>query len=270
MARYKIGEIVASTGISPYTLKFYEREGLITPVTDGQSGYRYYDVPDIGTLLAIHQLRQWGFTVKEIRETMDGLSVEGWVSCLRDKQQANCEQILRLQAVNRAIEERLSWFERFQRMKGGWELREIPAFHYLEHCAASEANLKQQAPELPESIARNVDGFMAVRVPMGHVRGDEPAYWGMLYFDHLDTRDAWRGIGTAFPGGECFVYYHSEPISPYFTPLHLRSALEAMRAAGMEQTGDVYGLYLAGTVNGQAKIENYAFFAPVKKISKMP
>lgn len=67
----RIGDAAATTGLTKKAIKFYEAEGLITPRTDPQSGYREYD-DDIARLELIHTLRLLDVPVAEIREVLTG------------------------------------------------------------------------------------------------------------------------------------------------------------------------------------------------------
>lgn len=270
MAKYKIGEIVASTGISSFTLKFYEREGLLNPYTDEATKYRYYDVPDIGSVVAIHHLRQCGFSVKDVKAILAARSQEEIAALYRRRIEDNAAEIVRLREVERTLEHCLLWQERFLRHRGGWELLEVPPFHFLEHCAASEADLTEQNALIAQRITDGVDSHMAVRVPADRVDSTDPtdAFWGLLRFDEgPEERAQLWAEGLPFPGGTCLAFYAAMPFQPYFNPDCFRDGLTAFREQGLVLAGDVYGLYLSETAEGQGTTENYIFFFPVKKDS---
>ena len=64
----KIGELSNITGISIQTIRFYESEGLFSPVeVDRWTNYRYYDESSIERLYQISHLKQLGFSLKEIK-----------------------------------------------------------------------------------------------------------------------------------------------------------------------------------------------------------
>ena len=65
----KIGELSKLTNTPIKTIRFYEEEGLMSPVeVDRWTGYRYYDDTSINRLSEIAYLKDFGFTLKEIRE----------------------------------------------------------------------------------------------------------------------------------------------------------------------------------------------------------
>jgi len=68
----RIADAAATTGLTKKAIKYYEAEGLVTPRTDPQSGYREYDGDDIARLELIHTLRLLDVPVAEIREVLAG------------------------------------------------------------------------------------------------------------------------------------------------------------------------------------------------------
>jgi len=64
----KIGELSNITGISIQTIRYYENEGLISPIeVDRWTNYRYYDESSIIRLSEISYLKDLGFSLKEIK-----------------------------------------------------------------------------------------------------------------------------------------------------------------------------------------------------------
>ena len=64
--KYKIGTVAKLLGVSPETLRLYERSGILTSERkDGENGYRYYSRLDITALLRARTYHQYGFSMKE-------------------------------------------------------------------------------------------------------------------------------------------------------------------------------------------------------------
>lgn len=66
-----IAEAERRTGLSRANIRFYEKEGLLTP-TRGANGYRDYTEDDVQTLRKIMLLRRLRLSVPEIREIESG------------------------------------------------------------------------------------------------------------------------------------------------------------------------------------------------------
>ncbi|HEY0187962.1 MAG TPA: MerR family transcriptional regulator [Cellulomonas sp.] len=66
---WTIAEAAAATGLTPYTLRYYERDGLLlTAVDRAPSGHRRYSGRDIGWLTLLTRLRTTGMPIREMRE----------------------------------------------------------------------------------------------------------------------------------------------------------------------------------------------------------
>ena len=82
---YKIGEISKITNLTIDTLRYYEKEGLITPARD-QNNIRMYSDSDIRWIQFIKKLKQTGMPLKNIKE----------YSNLRDQGDSTINEILSL------------------------------------------------------------------------------------------------------------------------------------------------------------------------------
>ena len=66
-----IAEAERRTGLSRANIRFYEKEGLLTP-TRGENGYRDYTEDDVQTLRKIMLLRRLRLSVPDIRAIESG------------------------------------------------------------------------------------------------------------------------------------------------------------------------------------------------------
>ena len=65
-ARLSIGEVSARLGVSAHTLRFYEKEGLIS-VPRAASGIREYDDAAVGRVWFLTALRACGLSIADLR-----------------------------------------------------------------------------------------------------------------------------------------------------------------------------------------------------------
>jgi len=66
----RIGELSKQTGFQVETLRYYEKQGLLQPVSRTDSGYREYDSESLKQLKFIHQAKSVGFSLNEISELL--------------------------------------------------------------------------------------------------------------------------------------------------------------------------------------------------------
>ena len=70
MAAYQIGDISERLALSVDTLRYYEKIGLLPPVTRNTSGLRVYNDKDISRLQFIQRAQKMNFTLAEIADLL--------------------------------------------------------------------------------------------------------------------------------------------------------------------------------------------------------
>ena len=143
---YTIGEVARMMNIAPSTLRYYEKEGLLSLGVRASNGQRTYTDDDIATLSIIEYLKFCGLPLKEIRSFLplirpDILAKE------RDNVRA---QIAALQTKLERLDFGCWYYETAQQYGSV-----LPLYEFSEECFPPEH--------------RNVlrEGF---RLPLAHVR----------------------------------------------------------------------------------------------------
>ena len=103
---YKISEISRLYGVGPDSLRYYERLGLLRPRRDEDNGYRLYSLRDIYKLSVIRDLRTLGLSMVQIKEYLDGQSVESTLALLEREEDLLSRQIHQLQARRETLARR--------------------------------------------------------------------------------------------------------------------------------------------------------------------
>lgn len=65
---YSIGKMANLLGISTEAIRYYESKGIIRPVRDAETGYRYYNTWDFHMLLRARHYQNYGFSLEEVSE----------------------------------------------------------------------------------------------------------------------------------------------------------------------------------------------------------
>ncbi|MNW31545.1 HTH-type transcriptional regulator AdhR [compost metagenome] len=68
---YTVKEVSEKTGISPYTLRFYEKEGVLPPIDRDMNGMRIFDDSIIDWIESVLALRSTGLSLGEIRQYLE-------------------------------------------------------------------------------------------------------------------------------------------------------------------------------------------------------
>lgn len=111
-----ISEVAARTGLSPDTLRYYEKAGLISPVSRSAAGQRRYAAGDLTWIEFLLRLRETGMPVAGMQQ-FAGLRRQGSatvgerLALLRGHRARLTERIAQLQASGRALDDKIAHYE---------------------------------------------------------------------------------------------------------------------------------------------------------------
>jgi DNA-binding transcriptional MerR regulator len=114
-----IAETAAKTGLTPHTLRYYERDGLMLAVDRSASGHRRYTDRDLQWIRLITRLRATGMPIREVRRYAElvrrgpGNEAERLAILRRHREHVRAE----LEAVSRhlaAIDDKISIYEKVE------------------------------------------------------------------------------------------------------------------------------------------------------------
>ena len=66
-----VAKLSELTKVSPDTIRYYVRVGLLSPGRQKQNNYQQFDSQDANRLKFIHDAKQLGFSLKEIRQIIE-------------------------------------------------------------------------------------------------------------------------------------------------------------------------------------------------------
>ncbi len=124
-----IQEVAARTGISAYTIRFYEKAGVLPRIERMPNGIRQFSEADVAFLCFLLQLKQTGMSLEDIIAfTEDGCMLERLqrgepipqyvaekrMALLRRQQQQLHEQRRNLDALLMTVRQKLDFYEQCQ------------------------------------------------------------------------------------------------------------------------------------------------------------
>jgi DNA-binding transcriptional MerR regulator len=93
-----IQQVSERTGLSVYTLRYYERNGLLEPVNRAANGHRRYSATDIVRIEFLSKLRMTGMPIRQMQE---------YATLLRQKPDAIEERRAILEAHEQAVQQQI-------------------------------------------------------------------------------------------------------------------------------------------------------------------
>ena len=143
-----IGELARRAGVGVETIRFYERKGLVAQPVRPAAGFRAYPRDVVARLGFVHEAKQLGFTLKEIRDLL----------ALRDNPQTDAAAVRGRTAAKLAqIEDRINQFQRM-RVTLKELLSQCPGSGELSKCSIVEAlsaSTTQPAERRPHGTRRS-------------------------------------------------------------------------------------------------------------------
>ncbi len=113
---YSIGEFSEIIGLGIHTLRYYEHEGLITPVRNS-SNRRRYSERDIAWIDFIKRLKATGMPIKEIKRyavlrAEGNATLSERMEILIQHRQSLREQVRQLQEHEAKLDEKIAFYQR--------------------------------------------------------------------------------------------------------------------------------------------------------------
>ncbi|AAK76852.1 DNA-binding transcriptional MerR regulator [Clostridium acetobutylicum] len=116
---YTISEVSKKINVSPHTLRFYAKEGLMPFVERSKSGIRMFKDEDFESLFMIECLKKSGMSIKDIKEFMNWCmqgdeTIDQRLNMFRQQQERVIKQIAELKETLDLIKYKCWYYETAQ------------------------------------------------------------------------------------------------------------------------------------------------------------
>ncbi len=274
--KYQINDLSKILGVSPETIRYYEKKGIITPSRDPVSNYRLYDAWDVFSLIDNTLYKKFGFTTKEYEEltfsdnlkTVDSI-FEGKIELL-EKEIKLKEMVLEWAKVWHSNINKVSlntgnvWFQQFPDM---YFIR-VGNQHSgddISDLVISIDGMAQQAELMPfiiPTISTNIQKMNYT----GNVTLERGGLIQKKYIDALDYKI--KGSYTFIPKQIYMVYCTDIGDIGEFDWKMLRDIIMNVKKNKYESTGEIYGQFISRTKTKDGKYSRFVeFIIPVNKIN---
>lgn len=115
MKRYTIKDVAEKTGLTAYTLRYYEKCGLLKNIERDENGNRRFSEDDIVGLEIIKCLKETGMSIKDIKNIVD-LTYQGEKTIderkkiLLEHKEVVLNNIKKLEENLKKIELKIKWY----------------------------------------------------------------------------------------------------------------------------------------------------------------
>ena len=258
---YHIGEVASFLDITPDTIRFYEKEGIIRPTKNPINGYREYSFEDISRLSDILFYRNVDFSIGDIRKIVNGVSSEEMLTMIRGKEQ----EVSKSLAFYRKLLIKIQNWEKLHRealdFENRFEIRSMPSsYHkrtYMDKDAIDIRELTESIPVSPE------DAYFVTLSFRCQLPGKE-----IEHYFALDT-DYAGGLDVDFSNADFIAESHP---SCLFTVCKYQDDFEKMlkparaylKAQELEPDGIAYGRQSVVTYENDRPVEHYRIYIPLK------
>lgn len=134
MKQYRIGDYARYLGVTPDLLKHYEEVGLIQP-SRTENGYRYYAFNTAVPLIECIRLRNYGMSLREIREILTIQTVEA--ERVEQRLKENVEHLREEARLDTLLAEDYAQFQRWKEPLAhadhDWDIRWSRPMCFLPH-----------------------------------------------------------------------------------------------------------------------------------------
>ena len=243
---YRIGEFAKYLGVTPDLLKHYEDQGIIQP-TRSDSGYRYYPFNTTMLLIECIRLRNYGMTLREIREILAAhqLSTAAVSSRLAENVEHMKEEILLDEALTADYEEFLAWQAPLSERDFDWEIRWSKPMAFLPHTDKYDF---LQDPRIYEILKSWMSYIPIVKSSMKAERNGRIT-WGLVVEERMirQLKLPVNDIVEFYPPYKVFYYKFRAPLmhslfENFDTPSH--PAFQALRELNLEPRNGYFRMTL--------------------------
>ena len=100
----RVGEMAKKAGTNANTLRYYDKEGLLSSSLKSEGGYRLYTDQDMARFIQIQTMKELGFTLSEIKKYLVSLDTpDDMVAVLTEHESAIEKRITNLSESLRAL-----------------------------------------------------------------------------------------------------------------------------------------------------------------------
>lgn len=261
---YKIGEISAMLNITPETLRFYEKKGLVTPDKSPENGYRTYALPDIYRLLDIIFYRRLDIGLEDIRQLLTHDDLPAIQQLLAEKKSTVEQKIQQLHLTLKKLEATERSWQQIPHLLNQYVLESFPpAYQIAEQATACDSIL----PDISLFSQEHFELGMLLQ-PLTLVEGSwiEGSHWQIVLdcqlADELGLTEQLKDL-PRLSYDQCFRTIVRMEDGGSFHP-SVQRLYEHLTAHGYRLKDTISYDYLCSAIENDQMVYYYNLYAPVQ------
>ena len=131
--RYKSGEISKMLGVTPETIRYYEKHGIVLSSKDQQNGYREFHFFELISMQRLRLYNNFGFQLKDSFDLINNKSVDQLNAILQKNEKKLKKTIQWNQRLLEYSEELITVTSQIPEMLYHYRIEDSPAVYHLKY-----------------------------------------------------------------------------------------------------------------------------------------
>lgn len=241
--KYSIGKMASLLGISAEAIRYYESKGIIRPLRDPETGYRYYSTWDLHMLLRARHYQRYGFSLEQVSELFRSRELGFIQDRLRDQEAAVEHEIIFQMNMLKRIRQSQAMIQDARESVGVFKLAQRPGIYrintqqnYTLFRDKAQLGLVAEWAE-KEPFVYSCAVFYEDRIRAGDSHFDFGMGLNEEYAEFLQVK---QGSGVQYyPPCPCMHTCVPSRSGQYLTLDSLRPGFDWLRRNGLDLAGDV-------------------------------
>ena len=269
MAKYKIGQLSKTMGVSTHSIKHYEKFKLIYPSKDDSTNYRYYDLAQYARIIECKKFRNIGVPIKDISNLLNNSDNDAFNDILDQHILDLTNKINTLMHQKELAESLRNKSNICDKYLNDWFIDIIPPIYLLKqsankdiiedsNCIINGVNLIDYIPLVESVLCIKKDSFHS---------NDLNYNWGLSiseenikYFDDSLLKNS---KFTKLKSRKAFITYIKLQL-PYLDNGHFINTInEALKNFHFDVTSDVIAISLKKTAENDSAYEYFKIYVPI-------
>lgn len=266
MAKKTIGQLSEFLGVSAHTIKYYEKQGLISSTRDEKSNYRHYSIRVCTEIYECVKYRNMGFSVKDSQFLLKEADTNEIDDMIKERIEDIDKQIEELLNIKKNINYYYKEIEELNSRLNNWYIEYIDPIYIYEQSEEfgykTENSINHSSIDFTKYFPKTKS---VMHVPKQSLEGGEFKFaWGLSLRESQIPKEVDKSCLKRVELERCFVTYHK-----YYVPYTVKfdSILENLRKTfeqyNFEFRGDAYFFRIKNAHEGNEGVEYFKVCIPI-------